>query len=369
MEGLSAALVRKGIDVSVVTSYRLGGEGKSETLPNGVKLFRVRSLLDHRLFGVLGLNVANFSTLSYCRHLGLLKGSDVVHVFAASLVPVGPMKDSLPPTLCYFPHFDRPQSVADFFYVSYIDFLLYLLCQSCDIITAGVPSGSSQLKEFMEFFHVPLEKIRFVYEGVDPEKFHPRINATKIREKFGDHMVLYAGPFIPRKGLVYLINAVPIVVKEVPEAKFVFIGRGEQKEYLQSLARRLGVGDHVVFEGFVPEVDLPKYYGAASAFSFPSLREGYPLVCLEAMACGTPVVGTKLGTIAEIVGESGILVNERDSAGLAEALLSVLINSSLRKSLSEKAARNVQTRFTWDKVVEPLIEIYKEAVELRNRGR
>lgn len=368
VEGLSEALVRRGLDVSVVTSYRLGGERDFEVLPSGVKLFRVRSLLDFKYFAVLGLNVVNFSLFVSRKHFRLLRDSDVVHVFAASLVPVGPLKSSLPPILCYFPHFDLPKSLVEFFYVSYIDFLFYLLCQASDIITAGVPPNSSQLREFCEFFRVPLEKVRFLYEGVDPRKFHSNIEAEDVSDRFGDHMVLYAGPLIPRKGLVYLIEAVPRVVKEVPDAKFVFLGRGGQRDYLQNLAKKLGVNGHVSFEGFVPEADLPKYYGAADVFAFPSLREGYPLVCLEAMACGTPVVATNLGTIAEIVGDTGILVEERDSMRLAEGIIALLCDSSLRKRLGERAAWRVRENFTWDRVAEKLVGIYKEAVELRRCG-
>ena len=365
VEGLSEALVKKGIEVSVVTSYRLGGQREFEVLPSGVKLYRVKSLLDFRPFGVLCLNSANFSLFAFRKYFRLLRDSDVVHVLGASLVPVGPLKSSLPPVLCYFPHFDLPKSLIDLLYIPYTDFLYYLLCRASDIIVASVPPNSPQLYEFLEFFNVSIEKVRFLYQGVDQEKFHPKIKATEVKDKFGDHIVLYAGPLIPRKGLVHLIEAIPKVAKEVPDVKFVFLGKGEQRGYLQSLAKKMGVDKHVFFEGFVPETDLPKYYKAADVFGFPSLRDGYALVCLEAMACGTPIVAANLGTIAEIVGDTGILVEERDSASLAEGIETLLNNPTLRKRLGERAARRVKEHFTWDQVTERLVEIYKEAMQLR----
>ena len=369
VEGLSEAFVKKGIDLSVVASYRLGGQKDFEVLPNGVKLFRVRSLLDFRPFGFLGLNSANFSLFSFGKYFRLLRDSDVIHVFAGSFVPVSPLKNPLPPVLCYFPHVSIPKSLIDFLYVPYIDFLLYLAYRNSDIVTAGVPPNSPQLHEFLKFFHVPLEKVRFLYEGVDPARFHPDIDGTEVTERFNGNVVLYAGSLIPRKGLIYLIKAAPIVVKEVPDVKFVFVGQNEQKGHLQKFAKELGVDNHMFFEGFVSETDLPKYYRAADVLSCTSLREGYPLVCLEAMACGTPVVATNLGTIREIVDDTGILIGEKDHTSLAKGIISLLKDSSLRKKLGARAAKRVKENFTWDRIAEKAIRIYREAMELRKLGR
>lgn len=369
VEELSEALVRKGVEVSVITSYRLGGQSDHEILPNGVKLFRVKSLLDFKPFAVLGLNLVHFSSCVFGKYFRLLRDSDVLHIFAASLVPVRPLKDSLPPVLCYFPHLERPKSFVELSYMPHISFWLYVLCQSSDIITVGVPQDSPQLTEFLKFCHLSMEKIRFLFQGVDLKKFNPEIDATNVLNRFGGNIVLFAGALSPRKGLIHLLKAAPRVVKEVPDAKFVLIGRIDQREYVRRFARKLEVEDHVFVEGFVPEADLPKYYKAADVLSCPSLREGLSLTCLEAMACGTPVVGTNLGTISSIVGDTGILVGEQDSVGLAEGMISLLKDSSLRRKLGDKAAKRIRENFTWDRVADKTLEIYKEAVELRKRER
>ena len=135
------------------------------------------------------------------------------------------------------------------------------------------------------------------------------------------------------------------------------------------LAKELGVDNHMFFEGFVSETDLPKYYRAADVLSCTSLREGYPLVCLEAMACGTPVVATNLGTIREIVDDTGILIGEKDHTSLAKGIISLLKDSSLRKKLGARAAKRVKENFTWDRIAEKAIRIYREAMELRKLGR
>jgi glycosyltransferase involved in cell wall biosynthesis len=369
VEDLSDALVKKGVDISIVTSYRLGGKSDFETLPNGVKLYKVRSLLDYRPFALLGLNNVHFSSAVFGKYYKLLRDSDLVHVFAVSLIPVWPLKVSLPPILYYFPHLDRPKSLLDLLYVPHINFLLQLICQSSDIITAGVPEDSPQITEFLRFCHVPMEKMRFLFQGVDLNRFNPGIDATDVRRKFSGNTVLFAGSLNPRKGLIHLLRAVPKVVKEVPDVKFVFIGRIEREEYIKAIARKLNVEDHVFIEGFVPEAELPKYYKAADVLSCPSLREGYSLVCLEAMSCGTPVVGTNLGTISEIVGDTGMLVGEQDSDALAAGIITLLQDTALRKKLSVKAAQRIIENFTWDKAADKAVQVYKEAIELRKRSR
>lgn len=369
VEDLSDALVKKGVDISIITSYRLGGKSDFETLPNGVKLFRVRSLLDFKPFALLGLNNAHFSSAVFGKYYRLLRDSDLLHVFAVSFIPVWPLKVSLPPILYYFPHLDRPKSLLDLLYVPHINFLLQLICQSSDIITAGVPEDSPQITEFLRFCHVPMKKMRFLFQGVDLNRFNPEIDATDIRRKFNGNTVLFAGSLNPRKGLIHLLKAVPKVVKEVPDVKFVFIGRIEREEYIKMIARKLKVEDHVFVEGFVPETELPKYYKAADVVSCPSLREGYSLVCLEAMSCGTPIVGTNLGTISRIVGDTGILVGEQDSDALADGITTLLRDTALRKKLSAKAAQRIIENFTWDKAADKAVQVYKEAIELRKRSR
>jgi len=360
VEGLSEALVRRGVEVSVITSYR-GGEKKFEVTPKGVALFRARSLAK----GIFAVSLASFSLTAFKKYLSLMRSSDVIQVFSASFIPIKPIKNLLPPLISYFTHLDRPESIKEFLYLPHVNFILYLLYKYSDIIIAGDTQNSPQVRELLEFLKVPRHKIRFLYEGVDASKFNAKIDGTNIRDKFGDNIVLYVGALSLRKGLMYLVEAIPRIVREIPNVKFVFVGKGEQKYYLKNLLVRLGVKEHVFFEGFVPESLLPQYYAAADVFAFPTLKEGYPLVCLESMACGTPVVATKLRNISTLVGDTGILVEERNPSQLAKGIVQLLEEPTLRERLGRRAEKRVEENFTWDKISNHLMQIYEEVMRLR----
>jgi glycosyltransferase involved in cell wall biosynthesis len=360
VEGLSEALVRKGVEVSVITSHR-GGEKDFEVTPRGVALFRARSIPK----GIFAASAVSFSLTAFKKHLSLMRNSDIIHVFSCSLIPVRPIKNLLPPIVSYFTHLDRPESIKEFLYLPHVNFILYLLYKYSDIIVVGDSQDSPQVIELLEFLKASRDKIRFSYEGVDGCKFKAKIDGTDIKNKFGDNIVLYVGMLNHRKGLRYLVEAIPRIVKEIPDVKFVFVGKGDQEYYLKNLLVKLGVKEHVFFEGFVLESLLPQYYAAADVFAFPSLKEGYPLACLEAMACGTPVVATKLRNISTIVGDAGILVEERNPDQLAKGIVQLLKEPMLRKKLGEKAEKRVRENFTWDKVAEGMTKIYGEAMNPR----
>lgn len=360
VEGLSEGLVGRGVDVSVITSHR-GGNKESEVTPRGVKLHRARSPTG----GIFAISLAGFSLMAFKRYLGLMRNSDVINVFSASFIPTKPIRNLLPPIVSYFTHLDRPRSAKEFFYLPQVNLILHLLYKYSDIVVAGNSPDSSQVTELVEFLKVSRDKIRFLYEGVDTTKFNARIDGTIVRDKFGHNMVLYVGPIIPRKGLRYLFQAIPKIVREISDVKFVFVGRGDQEYYLKNLSVELGVEKHVFFEGFVPDDLLSRYYAAADVFAFPSLKEGYPLVCIESMACGTPVVAAKLKNTATLVGDTGILVEERNSDQLAKGIVQLLEEPTLREDLGRRAETRVEENFTWDKISKDLIEIYEEAVSLK----
>jgi glycosyltransferase involved in cell wall biosynthesis len=370
VEGLAEALIKKGIDVRIITSYALGGQNH-EITKEGLQIFRVRSLMEYKYLGIFGLDIMSFFSSSLKNCLNLMRKSDVIQVFSASFLPISPLKSFLPPILSYFPHLDRPNSFIEFLYLPEINHMLRILYKHSDVVIAGIPKDSLELKEFIEYFGVPREKIRFVYEGVDINKFNSSVETSEIKSKFGENIILYVGPLIPRKGITYLVKAMPKISKEVPDANLVLVGGG-LKSYvkeLSELARKLGVERHIFFEGFVPENILPKYYAAANVFAFPTLKDGYPLACLESMACGTPVVATNLSTISAIVQDTGILVRPKCSDKIADGIIKILQDQVTRRNLSAIAEKRVKENFTWDKIADQYLEIYTEAVKRTAKDR
>ena len=116
----------------------------------------------------------------------------------------------------------------------------------------------------------------------------------------------------------------------------------------------------VIFLGWVPEEEKPALYGGAACFAFPSFYEGFGLPPLEAMACGTPVVASKAGSLPEIVGDGGLLVDPRDEYALAGAMAQLLEDVDEREALSWKALEQAH-RFTWERTALETLAAYREA--------
>ena len=174
-----------------------------------------------------------------------------------------------------------------------------------------------------------------------------------------ERRALFVGRFSPEKGLRYLLEAAPSVLARLPNVRFVLVGgdEGEDGEF-HAMARRLGIMDRVDFCGVVPREALPMVYGDADVLAVPSLAEGHPLAPMEALACGTPVVGSDIPGLNETVadGSNGLLVPPRDPSALADALCRLLGDEALLDRLS-RAARPSVERFAWEPRVRELAEL------------
>lgn len=126
-----------------------------------------------------------------------------------------------------------------------------------------------------------------------------------------------------------------------------------------------GIYEHVKFAGFVKEELKPLYYKASDIFVLPSTRkhESFGIVNLEAMACGLPIVASKIGGVPDIVkdGENGLLVPPRDSEALADAIIYLLENEDVRRKMS-KRGREMVKNYSWDKIAEQYEEVYEEVL-------
>ena len=178
--------------------------------------------------------------------------------------------------------------------------------------------------------------------GITPPELAPRAPAGSAVE------VLYAGRLRTRKAVAVLLEAFARVRREVPAARLRLAGDGEQRPALEEQARRLGLGEAVLFEGAVPHHRMPELFAAADIFCLPSLYEGFPLAILEAMAAGLPVVTTRVAGNPEAVedGVHGRLVAPEDAAGLAAALLELIADEEGRREMGRRARRRVEEEFS-----------------------
>jgi len=214
---------------------------------------------------------------------------------------------------------------------------------------AGIIAVSLSLKDALVALGTPPEKIAVVPNGIDADRFRP-LERSVAREKLGlprdGVCVVAVGNLIPGKGQDLLIAALAKLAPRHPTLRLFLVGEGPSKIALEEQVRSLGLSERVVFAGIRPHDELPLWFNAANLSCLVSQREGMPNVVLESLACGTPVLATRVGGIPELITsrDLGILV-ERDVASIAAAMDQALQSAWDRSLL----ARQVQSR-TWEEV-------------------
>ncbi len=223
----------------------------------------------------------------------------------------------------------------------------------------------------------PEQKIRVVYNGVDERKYRPdrfpedEVRAFRERIGVGDSpMILFVGRLAWVKGADTLIRAMPLILREVPDAKLVILGKGDQQTLLVQLVHSLGLQENVILHfKYVSEEERILYYAACDVAVFPSKYEPFGIVCTEAMAMGKPVVVGARGTsgmreqvIPEGSNACGFHVNPYDPADIAKFVLTLLKDTDLRSKMGRNARSRVLERFTWKAVADNTINVYEEVV-------
>ena len=155
---------------------------------------------------------------------------------------------------------------------------------------------------------IQLNKVVVIPGGIDLARFRPAADKRMVRERLGlprgKTILLTVRGLEPRMGIENLIRAMQDVVKSMPDIYLIIGGAGPLKDELVSMSRRLNLDHHIEFTGFIPENILPEYYQASDIFILPTIElEGFGLVTLEALASGTPILGTPVGGTKEILGK------------------------------------------------------------------
>ena len=212
------------------------------------------------------------------------------------------------------------------------------------------------------------EDIEILPYGIDTERFNPNINGNEIGEKYNlkDYfMILSSGRMVERKGFRYIIEALPDVLEKFSNTKLIISGDGPERENLENLVATLGLRVNVIFSGFIPQGDFPKYMAACDVFVLPAIvdrtgdTEGLGLVLVEAMASGRPVIGSNVGGIPYIIREAekcGFLVEPKNISELSEKIIILLKDESLREKFGVNGRKVVEERFSWDKIAERYLD-------------
>ncbi|HMK94464.1 MAG TPA: glycosyltransferase family 4 protein [Candidatus Limnocylindrales bacterium] len=228
---------------------------------------------------------------------------------------------------------------------------------------------SDATKEYVLSLGAKPDKITVLHNGVDLIHFRPLPGKQEeMKKKLGiprDSIVaLTVRRLVYKNGIDTLIESANITVKKNPNVVFLVVGKGPDQNSVQARIRQLGIENNFRLAGFVSDEDLPFYYNAADFFVLPSKSgEGLPLVALEAMACGLPVIATDTGGVNEILIEDyGKLVPPNQPDQMAKAIFEYS-----RADLSSSTGRlelraTIEEKYNWDKNVETLVEIYEELI-------
>jgi L-malate glycosyltransferase len=219
---------------------------------------------------------------------------------------------------------------------------------------------------------IPREKIRVVSEGIDVERIE-RIPPANVHSEFylPTHapVVGNVAALVLHKGHQHLIDAAALVVKQVPDVRFVIVGDGETRPSLEQQIRHLHLERHVFLAGYrVDALELTKGF---DIFVMSSITEGMCTPLVEAMAAGRPSVATAVGGIPEVVvdGLTGYLVPPRDPKALADRLIRLLKEGPLREQMGVAAHRRARERFTLEKMVDGTAAVYRSLVaDIANRA-
>lgn len=358
---LAAALRDAGVTVNVITSFQNGGPAREEH--ESIRIFRVPN--SSQRFGRLGyvMNMHVWTLGANALKLRDVVGAtDVIHSHIP--LPVSPaLKRPGLAVVAFFPHRDRPSRPIEYLIhpANYWMEKAYFR----HVHTVIVASAESR-RVLIDEYEVPESRIEVVPIGVSRNFLSSVARASSLdpvgREPgSGPALLLYIGQLIPRKGLHTLIDALPTVRDAGLSVRAVLVGKGHEEKSLRESVARRGLDDVVEFRERVAEEDLPALYRSADLFVFPSLQEGFGMVLIEAMACELPIVASSAPPIPEVAGDAGLYFRPGDSREMAEKIIQALRDRHLRSRLAAEGLRRVAERFTWSRIAERTLEIYRRA--------
>lgn len=223
---------------------------------------------------------------------------------------------------------------------------------------------SKEITKKIKLTGIDSKKVCLIENGVSLDRYQKRIVSESIRESLGikkDVSVIgTVGALTKEKGHVYFLSAAQKVNRIFPRAVFLFVGDGTQRQYLESIASKLGIADKVIFTGM--RKDIPEILSILDVFVLPSLNEGLPMALLEAQAARIPVVATRVGAIPDVLedGITGMLIPPRYPQAMAEAIIMILSDKKFASGIAQKGFERVRDNFSSEKMASKYLSIYKE---------
>ena len=238
---------------------------------------------------------------------------------------------------------------------------------NADIITVNSKAAEH---EILSRFPEIKNKLRVIPMGIDTKIFKPK-NVRKKFIKYKDNkIILFVGRLNEQKGVEYLLKAMPKVISRLKNAKLLIVGEGDYKEYLERITNELDLNNFIEFLGSKSHGEISDYYNLAKAVVLPAVTskigtEAFGLVLIEAMACGTCVIGSSSGGIKNVIndGVNGLIFREKDSNELADKIIKVLEDTQLRKRLISKGLIFSRRNYNWEVISKKFLRIYDDLLK------
>jgi len=232
---------------------------------------------------------------------------------------------------------------------------------------ALITVSESTREDAIRLLEIDPERIFTTQLGVDPSfiELNDNDEELKVISKYSlpEKFILYLGTIEPRKNLPVLIKSYKQFADDGTDYKLVLVGKyGWMYQEVLDLIDDMDLQDMVCLTGYVSQEDLPVVYNLASLFVYPTIYEGFGLPALEAMACGVPVITTRVASLPEIVGDAGLLIPVNDTAALYKAMNQVLEDTALREKLIHDGLARSKL-FSWERTAQLTQQVYKKVLE------
>ncbi len=227
-------------------------------------------------------------------------------------------------------------------------------------------SVSHALEKTAEEIVMPLKQIRVLHNGCDfINNSFKEDDRVKIRKNIGisdnESVIIFVGALMRDKGVYELINAFTKISAKHPAVQLIILGEGPENNSLNKIISNNRLNNKIHLIGSHPHDEVYLWLKASDLFVLPTYNEGLPNALLEAMACGLPVIASKVGGIPEVVkdGENGILIAAKNAGALYQALDQMLLNVNLSKGMGKKGKELIENEFTWESNAKKMTDLYE----------
>jgi len=356
---LSVELAEKGHEVTIISNnIPKKKKAKAEEMMGKVKIIRLPAF--------------NFFYLPISRAFKskMVENMDIVHTHgpAFSFTRSIPKKFKVPHVLTYHCDtlmFDKLKgiTVPKFFQKAFafiMDIFIRRVIPNADMIISTTEAYASSSHVLKDFPH------KIVPIGIHYEKIDEMIKKVGLSpEKKKNNQIIFLGRLAQNKGVDYLVKAMPAVLEKLPNTQLLICGEGEEKEHLEKLIKKFGIGKSVTFYGTLTFEKLVELYYTSTVFAMPSISrlEAFGIVQLEAMACSTAVLCSDIPGPNAVMdrGKSGLIFESRNAKALSGALIKMMSDPEKAKEMGRYGRKLVETKYNWDTIANQVLSIYEEA--------